>query len=461
LALPSTIHRKSFNYRDENRGGYVVRVSNKVMDRFAQTIGPHLIGDSKRSLEDLLDTSVGNGRMTHDVVPAAILPLLREAVQQTAEARGVSMADVMHEADCSPKLLRPNGQKKGFARETIAAIAAVTGHRALEQWASSDLYWDEVDTIEDTGVEEVYDLTVEGTHNFVANDLVVHNSHSAAYSLVAYRTAYLKAHYPPEFMAAAMTNEMDNTDKLSKVLEEARTMGLEVLPPSINRSQAHFTVEQDAGDEYKVRFGLAAIKNAGEKAIDALIEAREEHGPFESIFDLTKNVDLGTVNKRTLEALAQAGALDDLEGHRAQLVEIMDKAVRYGQKVQHDRAAGQNSLFGNGDAGTEAMQPGLPDVETWAKSKRLKAEHEVLGFYVSGHPLDEFRAEADAFATAHFGEPDQLEKVIEQAAGGDGRNRGPVRTFCGIITDVDRNTTKSGKPIAFARSRTLRARARW
>ena len=275
-------------------------------------------------------------------------------------------------------------------------------------------------------------------------------SHSAAYSLVAYRTAYLKAHYPPEFMAAAMTNEMDNTDKLSKVLEEARTMGLEVLPPSINRSKAHFTVEQGEDGTYRVRFGLAAIKNAGEKAIDALIEAREEHGPFDSIFDVTKNVDLGTVNKRTLEALAQAGALDDLEGHRAQLMEIMDTAVRYGQKVQHDRAAGQNSLFGNGDAGTEAMQPGLPDVETWAKSRRLKEEHQVLGFYVSGHPLDEYRAEADAFATAHFGEPDQLEQVIEQAAGGDGRTRGPVRTFCGIITDVDRNTTKSGKPIAFA-----------
>jgi DNA polymerase III, alpha subunit len=179
-------------------------------------------------------------------------------------------------------------------------------------------------------------------------------------------------------------------------------MGLEVLPPSINRSQSRFTVEQGPDGAYRVRFGLAAIKNAGGKAINAMIDAREEHGPFDSIFDLTKNVDLGTVNKRTLEALAQAGALDDLEGHRAQLMEIMDKAVRYGQKVQHDRMAGQNSLFGNGDAGTEAMQPGLPDVETWAKSQRLKEEHEVLGFYVSGHPLDEYRAEADAFATAHF-----------------------------------------------------------
>jgi DNA polymerase-3 subunit alpha len=277
-------------------------------------------------------------------------------------------------------------------------------------------------------------------------------SHSAAYSLVAYQTAYLKAHYPPEFMAAAMTNEMSNTDKLSKVLEEARSMDLEVLPPSINDSKAYFTVQaSSAGQDGKIRFGLAAIKNAGEKAIDKIIEAREEHGPFETIFDVTKNVDLGTVNKRTLEALTQAGALDDLEGHRSQLMEIMDKAVRYGQKIQHDRMAGQNSLFGDGDAGAEAMEPGLPsDVDPWPKSKRLKAEHEVLGFYVSGHPLDEYRAEADAFATAHFGEPDQLETVIERAAGGDGRNRGPVRTFCGIITEVNRNTTRSGKPIAFA-----------
>jgi len=272
-------------------------------------------------------------------------------------------------------------------------------------------------------------------------------SHAAAYSLVAYQTAYLKAHYPPEFMAAAMTNEMSNTDKLSKVLEEAQSMGLEVLPPSINHSQSYFTVEDG-----QIRFGLAAIKNAGENAIDVLIEARDEHGPFASIYDLTKNVDLGTVNKRTLEALAQAGALDRLEGHRAQLMEIMDTAVRYGQKVQHDRAAGQNSLFGNGDAGAEAMEPGLPTTEPWPKSKLLKAEHEVLGFYVSGHPLDEYRAEADAFATAHFGTPDRLEAVIERA-GGDGQSgarSGPVRTFCGIITEVNRNTTRSGKPIAFA-----------
>ena len=452
LGLPSTIHEKSFNYRDEERPGYIVRVSNKVVDRFADTIGPHLVGESAQQLAALLGTDVGGGRMTQDVVPASVRPMLREAVQATANTRGTSMAAVMRDAGCSPKLLQKDARKKGYSRDTVGAVAKETGSDALDQWATSDLYWDEVKTIEDTGVEEVYDLTVEGTHNFVANDLVVHNSHSAAYSLVAYQTAYLKAHYPPEFMAAAMTNEMDKTDKLSKMLEEARSMGLEVRPPSINRSQSYFTVEQAPKEgTRKVRFGLAAIKNAGEKAIDKIIEAREEHGIFETIFDVTTNVDLSTVNKRTLEALAQAGALDDLEGHRAQLIEGMDTAVQYGQKVQHDRMAGQNSLFGDGDAGAEAMEPGLPsEIDRWPKSKRLKKEHEVLGFYVSGHPLDEYRAEADAFATAQFGEPDKLETVIERAAGGDGRNRGPVRTFCGIITEVNRNTTKSGKPIGFA-----------
>jgi DNA polymerase-3 subunit alpha len=221
-------------------------------------------------------------------------------------------------------------------------------------------------------------------------------------------------------------------------------MDLEVLPPSINDSKSYFTVQDG-----KIRFGLAAIKNAGEKAIDKIIEARAEDGPFETIFDVTKNVDLSTVNKRTLEALGEAGALDDLEGHRGQLIESVGMAVEEGQRYQTEQMRNQTNMFGEGQSGFEA-DPSLPSIDPWPKSKRLKHEHEVLGFYVSGHPLDEYRAEADAFATARFGEPDQLEQVIEQAAGGDGRNRGPVRTFCGIITEVNRNTTRSGKPIAFA-----------
>ena len=270
-------------------------------------------------------------------------------------------------------------------------------------------------------------------------------SHSAAYSIVAYQTAFLKAHFPAEFLAAAMTNEIGNNDKLTVVLDEARRMGIEVLPPSINTSDVHFTVEDGA-----IRFGMGAIKNAGTSAIEAIVETREEEGPFETIFDVTKTVDLSTVGKRTLEALAQAGALDELEGHRGQLIESVDMAVQEGQRYQTEQMRNQTNMFGDAEAGFD-MDPSLPRVDSWSKSDLLKAEHEVLGFYVSGHPLDQYQAEAEAFATAHFGEAEKLERVIEQAGGGNnGRDRGPVRTFCGILTDISRNTTRSGKPIAFA-----------
>lgn len=274
-------------------------------------------------------------------------------------------------------------------------------------------------------------------------------SHSAAYSLVAYRTAFLKAHYPPEFMAAAMTNDLGNTDKLTKLLEEARTMDLDVLAPSVNRSDAHFTV-----DEGEIRFGLGAIKGVGLGAVASIVEAREREGDFANLFELVEEIDLRQANKRVLEALAKAGALDELEGHRAQLVEAAEPAVRYGQKAQADRAAGQNSLFGDtGAGGAGALQPSLPDAEPWPKAKTLKEERAVTGFYVSGHPLEAFRPEVDAFATARLGDTERFEREQAEHVSGDGygRRRGPKHTFCGILTEVDFRTTRKGKPIGFAK----------
>jgi DNA polymerase-3 subunit alpha len=467
--------------------------------QFAEVVGPHLCPRKKKALDALHEDALDRSRNQSIYnLPAEVTHEVRRAKyasgrtwREGGEVVGISGSNL------SSGLNFKNPAQK-LSRHRLESLGRAFDSEELVNIADGEILWDPIVDIEYVGEKEVYDLAVPPHSNFVASDVVIHNSmgkkkekimhqmkgefvegarerdvdedtiehvwelmakfsgygfnksHAAAYSIVAYQTAYLKAHYPPEFMAAAMTNEMSNTDKLSKVLEEARSMGLEVLPPSINHSQSYFTVEQDAEDgTRKIRFGLAAIKNAGEKAIDKIIEAREEHGPFETIFDVTKNVDLSTVNKRTLEALGQAGALDDLEGHRGQLIESVGMAVEEGQRHQTEQMRNQTNMFGDGQSGFEA-DPSLPAVDAWPKSKRLKAEHEVLGFYVSGHPLDEYRAEADAFATAHFGEPEQLETVIERAAGGDGRNRGPVRTFCGIITEVNRNTTKSGKPIAFA-----------
>ncbi len=278
-------------------------------------------------------------------------------------------------------------------------------------------------------------------------------AHAAAYSLVAYQTAYLKANYPAAFLAAAMTNEMGDTKKLSVVIEEARRMGLELLPPCINRSQAHFTVE-----EGKIRFGLGAIKGVGLGAIEALVATRAQHGPFTTLFGLTRELDLRIVGKKALESLARVGALDDLEGHRAQLVEAIDPAVQEAQRFQDEKLRNQMNMFGDGSGspGT-GLEPNLPIVDPWPRARLLKEERELIGVYVSGHPLDAYRPEATAFATARLGDRDAFATPQDEAAH-DGRNghrngygpQKPVHAVCGIITDVQRRTTRTGKPIAFA-----------
>lgn len=256
-------------------------------------------------------------------------------------------------------------------------------------------------------------------------------SHSAAYAYVAYQTAFLKAHYPAEFMAAALTSEMNNSTKLAQVLEEAKRTDFNVLPPSINQSQAGFAVEN--GD---IRFGLGAIKGVGTSAIESLVEARKKEGPFETLFEMCENLNLRAVNKKTLECMVEAGALDELEGHRAQFKAAMDDVVRHAQKVQADRAKGQNSLFGAATDTTSLAAPTLPEIDPWSKAEILKYERERTGFYVSGHPLDDFKAEAEAVSTAYAGDPDSFEE-------------GEEHRFCGIITDINKRTTKRGKPIAF------------
>ncbi len=257
-------------------------------------------------------------------------------------------------------------------------------------------------------------------------------SHSAAYSVVAYHTAYLKAHYPAEFMAAVLTTEMGVSDKLAIALDATRVAGIEILPPCVNRSQAHFTVEHG-----RVRFGLGAIKGVGLGAIEALVEARDEHdGAFDDLFGLCKDLDLRTVGKKTLEALASAGALDAFDGHRRQFVDAVDLAWSYAQKHQADKAAGQSSLFGAADTAGSSFVPALPHCEPWTKGETLRNERDLMGFYVSGHPLDDFAAEAGAFATVKLGDSENIMHESDQTA-------------IGIVTEVTRRTTKSGRPIAF------------
>ncbi len=283
-------------------------------------------------------------------------------------------------------------------------LAASTGRDdpLLARLARNDVLWDRVESIESAGNVRTFDLEIEGTHNFVANDIIVHNSHSVAYSVVAYHTAWLKSHYPAEFMAALLSSNIGKTEEVIKYIAEAREMGLEVLPPDVNESNWRFTVV----GEKRIRFGLGAIRNVGKGAIDSLLGARVA-GAFSSLYDLCSRVDLRVCNTRVFEALVAAGATDGLGGHRAQLMAALDHAISEASLRQEEAERGQVSLFGDfgdtessaTDRGASGSPPPLPPTPAWSESERLQREKELIGFYISGHPLEPFRTECELFAS--------------------------------------------------------------
>src|SRR5947199_4346494 len=217
-------------------------------------------------------------------------------------------------------------------------------------------------------------------------------SHSAAYALLAYHTAYLKTHYPVEFMAALLTSQTGNTDNVVKYINECREMGIPVEAPDINVSDAYFTPHENA-----IRFGLAAVKNVGQNAIDSIVTARKEAGKFDTIFEFCEKVDLRLLNKRVLESLNKAGALDDF-GYRAQIMAVLDKAMERAQKTQHDAAMDQHGIFGVlQEEESNGSGEKLPNVPEWDEHQRLANEKEVLGFFITGHPLEKYKDKLEDF----------------------------------------------------------------
>ncbi|OGL01583.1 MAG: DNA polymerase III subunit alpha [Candidatus Rokubacteria bacterium RIFCSPHIGHO2_12_FULL_73_22] len=257
-------------------------------------------------------------------------------------------------------------------------------------------------------------------------------SHAAAYALVAYQTAYFKANYPVEFMAALLTSEMGDTDRIVKYIEECRAMGLRVEPPDVNVSAVRFSV---AGDT--IRFGLAAIKNVGEAAMASILATRAEVGPFTTLEDFCARVDLRLVNRRVLESLIKAGAFDSLGLPRAHLLAAADAALESGQRQQRDRAEGQASFFELlPSEPARASGPAVEVVPEWDDDTRLAGEKEVLGFYVSGHPLARYRDVVDALGITTLG---------DLGAKGHGAR---VLLF-GHVGGLKETQTKSGNRMAF------------
>ena len=259
-------------------------------------------------------------------------------------------------------------------------------------------------------------------------------SHSVAYAVVSVQTAYLKAHYPAEYMAATLSSEREDTSRIVVLIEDCRRRGVEVLPPDVNSSVADFRVRDGC-----ITFGLSAIKNVGGGTVEGIVRARDEGGPFTSLFDFCARVDAKAMNRRVLESLVQAGALDGLPGHRAQLLGALDVAVDNGQRLQNERARGQSSLFGDTPASASSgLGPSLPLVPEWGESDRLQREKQALGFYLSGHPLAEHKLllrDVSTRSTLELQESDDQEAAVLAGAVASRK----------IIYD------KKGKPMAFVK----------
>lgn len=278
--------------------------------------------------------------------------------------------------------------------------------------------------------EELYDLIVKfASYGF-------NKSHAAAYALIAYQTAYLKTHYPLEFMAALLTGVMSSSEKIALYIADCRRQGIEILPPDVNESETNFT----AVGHNRIRFGLAAVKNVGKGAIETIMDTRQKKGKFNSLHDFCCKVDLRTCNRKVLESLIKSGAFDSLGGKRAQYLNILDKAMLYGQQDQKDRLNGQISMFaylGAGETSAQIQEDEFPDLEEFSPREKLTMEKEMTGLYISGHPLDQYCSVLENLQG--------ITPVGELMEVGDRRNVSIV----GMITAQRVIYTKKGRPMSF------------
>jgi DNA polymerase-3 subunit alpha len=280
--------------------------------------------------------------------------------------------------------------------------------------------------IPDKTAREIYDLIARfAEYGF-------NKSHSTAYALVAYHTAYLKAHYPAEFMAASLSSEMNNPDRMPILLAEARAMGLDVLPPDINHSGRNFRVDSQG----RIRFGLNAIKHVGQKAADHIKNVRQEGGSWKTLHAFTEVIDLHLVNRKAIECLVKSGACDSLDGTRHQKYVLLDEAIKYAQGMQNSIDPNQESLFGGENQSAVISEPALPQVPPWTDEEHFEMEKTLTGFYLTGHPLEAFEEDLQEFSNYDFSDPQEAHRLEQLRVGG-------------LVSQLKGHHTRKGLPMAF------------
>jgi DNA polymerase III subunit alpha len=349
-------------------------------------------------LEDILKDTYG-------------IMVYQEQIMQTAQVIGgfsLAKADNLRRAMGKKKMDVMESEKAGFVQGA------------------------EKNGIEKAKAVEIFDIMMEFA-NYGFN-----RSHSAGYAVVAFQTAYLKAHYPAEYMAAVLTRNLNDIKKITFIMDECRRMGMQVLGPDVNESYLKFTVNKDGN----IRFGLAAVKGIGAGIVEALVQERDSHGPFKDIYDMVERISLKTLNKKVVEAMVVSGALDNLSKyHRYQFFSedekgqnFIEQLLRYGSKVQDENAGSQISLFG----GISEIKPTRPEPrvsEPWSSLQQLNLEKEHVGIYLSAHPLDEYRLVIDHFTNANFADLQDIASL-----------KGKDMKVAGIVTSVEHRITKNGKP---------------
>jgi DNA polymerase-3 subunit alpha len=446
FGIISSIHEKKFKYRGGIKIGYTTNINRyDNINKFINYFGRYFVGEKKKTARKIISNHpIINGsipawstRGSYDIIP---IKLVKNIIRKAIIAQGFNFKQFEKKYNISWRLFMNDKRKIGYLRETIKIIAEKLKNKELFKHAYSDIYWDEIKRIEFKGVEETFDLTIDKNHNFIANDIIVHNSHAACYALIGYRTAYLKTHYPIEFTTALFNADAGDVERIAFLINEAQKMNLLVLPPDINKSFVDFAPEGKSA----IRFGLLSIKNVGANIVEAIIQERFRRGPFQNFTDFITRVLHKDLNKKSLESLIKAGVFDSLDVERGRLLANIEEILSFSQGAKKSQTSSQDSLFGTNYSPTGVLNLKLA---TAASTKeKLRWEKELVGLYISEHPLNRHAQKLLSNKVKPI-----KELKTAKIANGNNRNGNGLYRIAGVLTSIKKITTKNGQPMLFVK----------